>query len=297
MKPDHRTKSLIDVELNHLRSVMLYDASLQPLQTKPHPPNPEPQIQSLQPNSEPQIQALQPNPEPQIQALQPNPEPEPELQALQPNPEPQIQALQPAQPSNDNWFRPAFNQDPLFWCLYIMMRGKFKYDQLPNRFTAEQDGKRDQVMMLRERAKQLKQSTGIKFAASTIESDIMSQRISLHAFQVLVYLNSLNAVFVNHENRVYAEFISDAVTGKPVYIIERNIQNPKQMTMKQVTEAQLVSVRATNYLIENPQKPIKSASAYTVPVLTEMCHQLKLPLNPKMKKQELYDAVTAKLVL
>ena len=82
----------------------------------------------------------------------------------------------------ENAFRPALNQDPLFWCLYVMMHGAFKYEQLPNRFTAEQDGKRDEIMMLRDRANQLKQSTGLKFSASTIEGDIMSQRISLHAF-------------------------------------------------------------------------------------------------------------------
>ena len=98
-------------------------------------------------------------------------------------------------------FRPALNQDPLFWCLYVMMHGAFKYEQLANRFTAEQDGKRDQIMMLRDKGKVLKQTTGIKFSASTIEGDIMTPRISLHAFQVLVRLNSLNAVFVNPVNR------------------------------------------------------------------------------------------------
>ncbi len=102
--------------------------------------------------------------------------------------------VQPIVQPNDAVFRPALNQDPLFWCLYIMKNGAFKYEQLANRFTAEQNGKRDEIMMLRERAKALKQSTGIKFAASTIEGDIMTQRMTLHAFQVLVCLNSLNAV-------------------------------------------------------------------------------------------------------
>jgi hypothetical protein len=192
----------------------------------------------------------------------------------------------------ENVFRPALNQDPLFWCLYVMMNGTFKYEQLANRFTAEHDGKRDQIIMLRDKGKALKQTTGIKFAASTIEGDIMSQRISLHTFQVLVHLNSLNAVFVNPVNRVYAEFISDAVSDKPVYIIERT---DKQITMTQATD--LAAIRAANHRIENLQKPIKSASAYTVAELTEMCHQLKIQLKPKMKKQELYDSVAKQLVL
>jgi hypothetical protein len=203
----------------------------------------------------------------------------------------------PAPAQEPNHFRPALNQDPLFWCLYVMMHGAFKYEQLANRFTAEQDGKRDQIIMLRDKGKSLKQTTGIKFSASTIEGDIMSQRISLHAFQVLVRLNSLNAVFVNPANRVHAEFISDAVSDKPVYIINRTIQNPKCMTMTQSTAAQLTAIRATHYHIENPQKPIKSASSYTVAELTEMCHQLKIQLKPKMKKSELYDVITNQLVL
>ena len=152
-------------------------------------------------------------------------------------------------------------------------------------------------MTLRERAKQLKQSTGIKFTASTIESEIMSQRITMHAFQVLVCMNSLNAIFWNPANHVYAEFINDAVSDKPVYMIERSTQNPKQITMTQINETQLASIRATNYRIENPQKPMKASGAYTVPILTEMCHQLKIQLNPKMKKQELYDEIIKQLVL
>jgi ABC-type sulfate/molybdate transport systems ATPase subunit len=151
--------------------------------------------------------------------------------------------------------------------------------------------------MLRDKGKALKQTTGLKFAASTIEGDIMSQRISLHAFQVLVHLNSLNAVFVNPANRVYAEFISDAVSDKPVHIIERNDKNTTRVTMTTTQATELASIRATNYRIETLQKPIKSASAYTVAELTEMCHQLKIQLKPKMKKQELYDAITKQLVL
>jgi hypothetical protein len=208
-----------------------------------------------------------------------------------------MQSVKPVQQSmqpkpTENAFRPALNQDPLFWCLYVMMHGAFKYEQLPNRFTAEQDGKRDQIMMLRDKGKALKQTTGLKFAASTIEGDIMSQRISLHAFQVLVRLNSLNAVFVNPANRVYAEFISDAVSDKPTYILERT---NKQITMTQA--ADLTAIRAANHRIENLQKPIKSVSAYTVAELTEMCHTLKIQMTHKMKKQEMHDAITKQLVL
>ena len=175
-----------------------------------------------------------------------------------------------------------------------MKYGAFKYEQLANRFTAEQDCKRDEIMRLRDTGKQLKQSTGIKFTGSAIEGDLMSPRISLHAFQVLACLNSLNVVYVNVVNNVYVEFIRDAVTAKPTFVVERA---NKQTTMKQLAEEQLAAIRATNYRIENPQKPVKSASAYTVADLTEMCHQLKIQLGAKMKKQELYDAVVQKLVL
>ena len=253
-------------DLNRLRSVMLYDSTLQPL---------------TQPQKQEQKQK-QPQPQPEKQKQEPQKPQKPQKpQELQ----------KPQEPPS---FRPGLNQDPLFWCFYVMKHGSFKYDQLANRFTAEQDSKRDEIMRLRETGKQLKQSTGIKFTASGMEGDIMSPRISLHAFQVLACLNSLNAVFVNPVNHVYTEFIHDAVTSKPVFIVERS---NKQLTMKQATEEQLASLRATNYRVENPQKPIKSISAYTVADLTEMCHELKIQLGAKMKKQELYDAVAQKLVL
>jgi len=203
----------------------------------------------------------------------------------------------PQNENEDNAFRPPVNQDPLFWCLYIMMHGAFKYEQIANRFTAEQDGKRDQVLRLRDQFKALKQTTGIKITASTIEGEIMSPRISLHAFQVLVRLNSLNAIIVNPQNRVYAEFISDAVSDKPVYLIQRTNEKSRRVSMTQTTEVQLTSLRETHYRVENLQKPIKSVSAYTVADLTEMCHRLKIQLKPKMKKQEMHDVISKQLVL
>jgi len=212
--------------------------------------------------------------------------------------QPTQQPTQQKTPQNeDNAFRPAVNQDPLFWCFYVMQNGAFKYEQIANRFTAEQDGKRDQVLRLRDQIKALKQTTGIKITASTIEGEIMSPRISLHAFQVLVRLNSLNAVFVNPQNRVYAEFISDAVSNKPVYLMQRTNEKSRRVSMTQATEAQLTSLRETHYRVENLQKPIKSVSAYTATELTEMCHQLKIKLKHKMKKQELYDSIVKQLVL
>ena len=255
----------VNAVLNKLREVMLYDTTAVIPQTQIQLPKTQ---QQQQQQKQQQQQQQQPQQQPQQQQ----------------QPQPQMQPT----------FRPALNQDPLFWCLYVMMNSTFKYEQLPNRFTAEQDGKRDQIIVLRDKGKALKQTTGLKFTGSNMEAEIMSQRISLHAFQVLVRLNSLNAVFVNPANRVYAEFISDAVSDKPTYILERV---NKQITMTQATEAQLTAIRATHHRIENLQKPIKSVSAYTVAELTEMCHQLKIQLKPKMKKQELYDAVSKQMVL
>lgn len=125
----------------------------------------------------------------------------------------------------------------------------------------------------------------------------MSPRISLHAFQVLVRLNSLNAVYVNPQNRVYAEFISDAVADKPTYIIQRKDEKTRRVCMTRATEQQLTQLRETHYRVENLQKPIKSISSYTVADLIEMCHRLKIQIKPKMKKQEMYDVISKQLVL
>jgi hypothetical protein len=251
----------IDIVLTQLRGVMLYDTTA-----------------AVQPDVQPAV--VQPDVQP---AVQPAVQPDVVQPAVQPD-------VQPA-------FRPALNQDPMFWCLYIMMNSTFKYDQLANRFTAEQDGKRDQVLLLRDKGKVLKQTTGLKFTGSTIEGDIMSQRMSLHAFQVLVHLNSLNAVFVNPHNRVYAEFISDAVSNKPIYCIQRTGKNSRCVSMTHATDHELTSLRATHYRVENLKKPMKAATANTVAELTEMCRRLKIQMTPKMKKQELYDEVVKQLVL
>ena len=214
--------------------------------------------------------------------------------AQQPTQQP---AQQPAQHPAPSEFQPSMNQDMLFWCFYVMQNGAFKYEQIANRYTTEQDGKRDQILLLRKHIKELKQSTGLKITASTIEGEIMCPRISIHAFQVLAHLNSLNAVFVNPKNRVYAEFISDAVSDKPIYMITRKDEKTKRVCMTQATEQQLTQLRETHYRIENLQKPIKSISSYTVADLTEMCHSLKIQIKPKMKKQEIYDEISKQLFL
>ena len=246
--------------LNKLRKFMLYDTTA-----------------TMSLPSQPKIQT-QPKIQPQTQ-IQTQPQPQPQMQ------------------SNENAFQPSMNQDVLFWCFYVMQNGAFKYEQLANRFTTEQDGKRDQVLLLRKHIKELKQATGIKITASTIEGEIMCPHISTHAFQVIVHLNSLNAIFVNPHNRVYAEFISDAVSDKPIYMIKRKDEKTKRVCMTKATEAQLASLRETHYRIENLHKPIKSISSYTVADLTEMCHSLKIQIRPKMKKQELYDAISKQLFL
>jgi hypothetical protein len=227
---------------------------------------------------------------------------QPEPQPSQPQPVPR-QEMKPEQPqsppkSNETVFQPPMHQDMLFWCFYVMQNGVFKYEQIANRYTTEQDTKRDQVLLLRKNMKELKQATGIKITASTIENDIMStHHITPHAFQVLVHLNSLNAIIVNPCNHVYAEFISDEVSDKPIYIIKRKDEKTRRMCMTKATKAQLESLRKTHYRIENLHKPIKSISAYTVADLTEICHSLKIQIKPKMKKQEIYDAISKQLIL
>ena len=218
-------------------------------------------------------------------------------QEQQSKPQAQTKPQEQQSKTNENAFQPPMHQDVLFWCFYVMQNGTFKYEQITNRYTTEQDTKRDQVLLLRKHIKELKQATGIKITASTIENDIATSHITPHAFQVLVHLNSLNAVIVNPHNRVYAEFISDAVSDKPTYIIKRMDKKTRRVCMTTATEKQLTSLRETHYRIENLHKPIKSMSAYTVADLTEMCHKLKIQLKPKMKKQEIYDTISKQLFL
>jgi hypothetical protein len=101
-----RNQTGIDNELNKWREFMPYDSSMAAIKQRQPPPVHQPQ--------------------------QPQPVHQP-LAATTPVHQPQLS--QQYQPQNENVFT-ALNQDPLFWCLYIMMHGAFKYEQLANRFTA-----------------------------------------------------------------------------------------------------------------------------------------------------------------
>lgn len=186
-------------------------------------------------------------------------------------------------------------EDFLFWCYYIMKYGTFKYQQITTPFLIEQNEKRDQIMLLREKHKELKESTGIKFTRATIENEIMCEKISLQAFQVLMSLNKLNAVYVNSENNVYLDMMNEAVSDKKIHLIEHKTKTARYMI--EITNEEYTAVCDKYYKIENAAKPIKSVSSYTVSKLIDICKMLNIKMNEHAKKQDLYDLIAKKMTL
>lgn len=186
-------------------------------------------------------------------------------------------------------------EDFLFWCYYIMKYGTFKYQQITTPFLIEQNEKRDQIMLLREKHKELKESTGIKFTRATIENEIMCEKISLQAFQVLMSLNKLNAVYVNSENNVYLDMMNEAVSDKKIHLIEHKTKTTRYMI--EITNEEYTAVCDKYYKIENAAKPIKSVSSYTVSKLIDICKMLNIKMDEHAKKQDLYDLIAKKMTL
>lgn len=179
-------------------------------------------------------------------------------------------------------------RDPLFWCFYIVLEGMPQYEQVKHRsFATEKAFKIAAVEKLRERADELKAH---KLRRNDVEDALVNRpKLTLAAFQALCLLYGVS--FVYTKDATYHEFAYGE--GEPsVVVVEKG--RPALYTGGDAVQY-AATIRKGRWHIEDPAKPIRAVSAYTLGELREFCDRLNLE-HDGLKKAELYQLIREKIM-
>ena len=182
--------------------------------------------------------------------------------------------------------------DSLFWCFYIVLFGFEAYEfGRNNTFKTEKDFKINSVELLRANKDKIK---AFKLKLADVENELVNeQKISLTGLSALclIYNVTIFSVF----DSTYYEFINEGPSPKSGIIVMS--ENNKYGVRQENIEQYMVNVRASRWLITNPNKPIKAIGSYTLSELKDISEKLKLPtIDPSGKKKnktELYQAIVS----
>jgi hypothetical protein len=192
-------------------------------------------------------------------------------------------AMQPA----TSLYHPK-QRDALFWCFYIVLEGMAQYEQVKSRcFATEKAFKIAAVEKLRERADELKAH---KLKRNDVEDALVNRpKITLAAFQALCLLYGVS--FVYTKGSVYYEFAYGE--GEPsVVVVEKG--RPSLYTGNDAVQY-AANIRKGRWHVEDPAKPIRAVSAYTLGELREFCDRLNLE-HDGLKKAQLYQLIREKIM-
>lgn len=175
-------------------------------------------------------------------------------------------------------------KDKLFWCLYILMHSEYDYKiakKNSNIFSIEKKWKMDTLDKLKEK-EVIDYLKSLKTKVADIEDELMNkEKLSLKGLQVFCFIYKLSVIYVS--GRKYCEFIYG--DDKPFVII--NTPNKEDGINRKTDESYINNVRNTYWKIENINKPLKSASAYTLTELQEICSKMDIALeNSETKKKK-----------
>jgi hypothetical protein len=191
------------------------------------------------------------------------------------------------QATTNNMYTPK-QQDSLFWCLYILKHGFFKYEmEIHNRyFIVEKKEKYNYIEMLRHNKELLKLHKIKPFAE--IENDLAhNNTISVKTLFALCVVENINVLLV-HKRKVY-ELFANSTT--PIHVIHRG-DSSQYSIETDATPEMIEHYKSTYYVIHGIETLLKSIGAYKLDELLDMCNKLAIPLDSNKKKQtkkEVYE--------
>lgn len=186
-------------------------------------------------------------------------------------------------------------QDPLFWCYYVMSNGDCAYEMLPvkNALIAKQL-KIGCVGKLRAHKQSLK---AYKFdSLSGLENNLANDpAIHIKTVMSLCVIDEINVVYVSRKTYFELKMKDDA----PVYILrelDTHSKYVKQYGLETADPASLQHIKSTFLFVDTLSKPIRALSFYKVADLVNICNTLAIQTvrndtgKPKTKN-ELYESI------
>lgn len=173
-------------------------------------------------------------------------------------------------------------KDKLFWCLYIFIHGYYEYKIAKNNsFVIEKKWKMDTLAKLKEKDVLDFLKTN-KMKVTDLEDEYMNkEKLSLKGLQVFCFIHKLSVMYIS--GRKYCEFICDTAT-KPFVII--NMSNKEDGIHRNPDDAYIKNIRDTYWKMENINKPLKGASAYSLSELQEICSKFNIALEDSQTKKK-----------
>ena len=176
------------------------------------------------------------------------------------------------------------NSDELFWTIYKIVEGEYKYETNCN-FKTEKDFKIKCIEDLRLIKPKLKT---YKLCLNRVEDQLLNhKKINLETFFALSLLFSLNIFYV--WNNKFFEFNCNENTD--IIVIYNNNNN---ITI--IDNSKIEFYRNNLFYVENLNKPLKSVTSYSKDELIDIAKKLNIENIPsKITKKDIYEKIQTKM--
>lgn len=181
-----------------------------------------------------------------------------------------------------------YEEDPLFWCFYVMLYGEFDYATSHSSFVIEKQLKIKFIEMVRNSKKILK---ALKIKPNYIENVLLcSNKIDILTFYTLCHLHNIN--FILLDGFFYLENNVHDVTD---YHIIKFIDKKPCLYVKNYKQEEVVIEIKSKYVQSQLKSKIKTFSNYKIPEIHDICNKLRIGLynkdNKKKTKKILYNQI------
>tara|TARA_E500000178_G_scaffold308943_1_gene322928 strand:- start:99 stop:542 length:444 start_codon:yes stop_codon:yes gene_type:complete len=137
---------------------------------------------------------------------------------------------------------------------------------------------------------------------SHIENQLLNETcIDLKTFQALCVIDGITSV-LSFGRCFYEINVDDDLeeeTDDNLYYLKKTNQvgqRDKYVCCLQNTLPEINLVRNTMFKIDNLSKPIKAMTSYKMEDLHNICNQLSIEIDNKMKKKDLYEKIVKELL-
>jgi hypothetical protein len=182
-------------------------------------------------------------------------------------------------------------QDPLFWCFYIIYKGDEWYrENINHTFRTEKDMKIRTIEILAEKKELMKTN---KLKRIEVENELLNEkRITLKGLKALCLAYDVSICLV--KGRVYYDFDFNKKNERGIII-----HNDKIGVYNDDIFTYYKKIVGSHYKITNATKPINAISGYTLSELQDICKQLKLSIinssGVKLNKKDMYMSIQSQL--
>lgn len=176
------------------------------------------------------------------------------------------------------------NSDELFWTIYKIVEGEYKYETNCN-FKTEKDFKIKCIEDLRLIKTKLKT---YKLSLNSVEDQLLNhKKINLETFFALSLLFSLNIFYV--WNNKFFEFNCNKNTD--IIVI---YNNNNDITIRGNNKIEFY--RNNLFYVENLNKPLKNITSYSKDELIDIAKKLNIENIPsKITKKDIYEKIQTKM--